>query len=178
MQNLPIEIQLYIIKLAFLNENIESINNIRSVNTFYKKICDFHKKNILEFIIPVKNQEYIDPLYMYHIVNNYLVDYSNIIQKINEKFVYNNIRRLNIDVPLEILPILPNVEILYCANIGLKKIIGLPKIKKLICSKNKLSELPDMEFLEYLDCSFNPIKKFPILPSIRNLIYTNLYHES
>lgn len=164
--------QLCIIHFAFINEDVNLLNNIRSLNKKYKNLCDINKKQILKSIIPIhKNERLIDAEYMLHIVRNFLVEYSNIITKINQTFIFNNIRYLTIDVSMDHLPIMPNVITLNCSSIGLKTICGLPKVKRLVCSNNNLEKLPDMEKLEYLDYSFNPIDILPSMPRIKKLIY-------
>lgn len=176
---LPIELQLYIIKFCFINEDIELVNVIRLLNKKYKYLCDSNKHQILRSIIPInKNEQLIDALYMNHIVRNFLVDYSNIITKVNQKFIFNNIRYIIIDVSMDFLPLMPNVITLECSSIGLKKIAGLPQVKKLVCSNNYLEELPDMEHLEYLDYSFNPLKTLPYLPNIKKIIYFSNMEDS
>lgn len=169
---LPIEIQLYIIKFAFINEDVNLLNNIRALNKKYKNLCDINKRQIIKSIVPInKTERIITSEYMIYIVRNFLTEYSNIITKVNQTFIFNNIRYLTIDVSMENLPVMPNVITLNCSSIGLKIIHGLPKVKRLVCSNNNLEKLPDMEQLEYLDYSFNPIYILPLMPRIKKLVY-------
>jgi Leucine-rich repeat (LRR) protein len=84
---------------------------------------------------------------------------------------YYKMKKLKINGSMRIktIPILPNLEELYCRSTSLTSLPVLPNLLKLDCKFNKLSCLPVLPNLIELRCCRSGLNSLPVFPKLKVL---------
>ena len=94
----------------------------------------------------------------------------NKCKKINEIPILPNLQKLWCNnTEIKEIPILPNLQELYCENTEIKEIPILPNLQILYCNYTKIKKIPILPNLQFLDCINTNIKEIPILPILQKL---------
>ena len=89
--------------------------------------------------------------------------------KICDKKYDDNTTELNCCQNVTEIPILPELERLYCYNTKITALPVLPKLERLWCYYTKITEIPVLPKLKALDCSNTKITEIPVLPELKQL---------
>jgi len=71
------------------------------------------------------------------------------------------------------IPILPNLQTLGCENTKITEISILPNLQTLGCENTKITEIPILPNLQILNCYNTKITEIPILPNLQVLGCSN-----
>jgi Leucine-rich repeat (LRR) protein len=136
-----------------------------------KELC---KEDTIYLEVFTKNSDYIFKQMMikYNITssNNCVsrnTDYETL--KNFFEFFYEKTKLDIRDSDCDEIPILPNLQTLYCENNKLTSLPILPNLQNLFCENNKLTSLPILPNLQTLYCENNLLKTLPILPNLQTL---------